>query len=506
MKKSTETRMQDGNRDRNQMMENGMIEIRASNANIIIGFIWKFLERGITQITHLVLSLILARLLSPGDYGTLALITVFINISSILINNGFSVALVQKKDADRLDFSSVFFFTLFLAAIMYALLFASAPAIAAYYGNSGMEAVLRVLALQLFPGAASSVQNAYVSRTMQFKRLFLSSFLSMLISGITGIILAYCGAGIWALAVQSLLGTIMTSVVLFYAAGWRPEFEFSFQRIRSLLSFGSKMLGIGLLDSIFNNLYSIVIGRVFSTEQLGIYNRGQQMPQMIQSNIEGAVTGVALPAFSSDSENTGRVREMARKFMKGCTFIVFPSLFGLAAVAEPLTLALLTEKWKACIPYLRIFCFVYAVYSLNSIVVCSFYALGKSGLVFAMQAVKKILIAVLLAASVRHGAFAVAVSQLFQGIFECIIHAYFAKKILGYRYWHQLADVMPQFLASVMMYALVRLISMIQGMPVTAMLAFQILAGMVFYAGISRIFRIRALSMFLELAQKRRVQ
>lgn len=482
--------------------ENDVVEIKASKANIIRGFVWEFLEKGSVQALHLVFSLILARLLSPDDYGIIALISIFVQVSLIIVTNGFKTSLVQKKDTDLLDFSSVFYFSLFLAGLLYFVLYISAPHIALFYNNVQITIVIRLVALQLFPQAICSVQTAYVSRCMQFKELFWSSLFSMVIEGVLSIGMALAGAGVWALVAQAMVSSVVRATVLFILVKWRPGFQFSFARIRKLLGFGSKMLGISLLDQIFESLYSAIIGKAYNTEILGIYNRGQQLPQVLSTNVEGAVAGVALPALSARNDDIATVRQAVRKITKGYTYIMIPCLLGVAAVAEPLTLILLSEKWAASIPYLRLFCFIYVCRTLNSVNVHALYALGKGGLVLGMQVLKKVVIIVEVIIAVRYGIMALVISQLFQGIFESFLHACLAKKVLHYTYKDQMKDIMPQLLTSIVMYILVSLVAFLK-ISMVFRFVIQIMAGVLIYLLVSRFLNLSAFSMCINLLREK---
>lgn len=475
-----------------------IIEIDVNKSKIIWGLFWKFMEKSASQIVSMIISLILARLLSPNDYGEIALITIFIQISAIFTTNGFNTALLRKKKADLLDFSSVLFFSIFISGIMYLLLYVSAPFIAHYYNNMHIKSVLRVVAIQLFPQAIYSIQNVYVSRNMKFKQLFWGNLLGTAVSGGIGILLALKGAGVWALVAQSIMSSTFIVCILFWMIDWRPRLQFSFQRIKELLNFGSKMLGIGLLDAVFSNLYNAIVGKVYSIEQLVFYNRGQQFPKIITSSFENAETGVSLPALASHNDDKIAVKQMTRKMIKGHTYIVLPCLAGLAAVSEPLTMVLLTEKWAASIPYMQAFCLVYVFYTLNSLNVSALYALGESGRVLKMQIVKKIAIVIEVVISIRYGIMVLVFSQLFEGIFECMLHAYLAKKVFDYCYVEQIKDVLPQILASAVMGVLVFMVGFLE-ISVLVQLIVQIMVGISVYILFSKIFKISALDMFLDL-------
>ena len=268
-------------------MNNKINTEQITRGTVVRSLIWKFLERGGIQGVQFVLSIILARLVSPSDYGVIALILVFIQIANVFIQSGFNTALIQKKDADELDFSSIFYLSLFVAFVCYLVLFFTAPLVAIFYKQPILVSLIRVLAFTLFFGAINSVQNAVVSRTMQFKRFFYSSMGSVIGSGVLGVILAYRGFGVWALVSQQLVNNILTCVILWFTVKWRPKLLFSLERVKSLFGFGWKLLVSALLDTVFRNIYSLVIGRMYNSSQLGYFNRGQQFPQVIASNLDG---------------------------------------------------------------------------------------------------------------------------------------------------------------------------------------------------------------------------
>lgn len=317
---------------------------------ILSNLSWKFLERGLVQGVQFIISLFLARLLSPADYGVLALVLIFISIANVFVQSGLNSSLIQKKSVESIDFSSVFYVSLAIATVLYGFLFVVAPVVARFYDNEDLTLVLRILALTLFPGVVNSLQNAVVSRTMRFKKLFFSSIGAGILSGIVGIILAYLGYGVWALVFQHLVSQVSITIILWVTVRWRPTFEFSFGRIRTLFSYGWKLLVSSLLDTIYRELRSLIIGKVYSASVLGFYNRGQHFPQLIAKNINGPIQSVLFPALSSQQDHSERVKSMMRRSIVTSSFIVFPMMIGLAVIAKPLITLLLTEKWLPACP------------------------------------------------------------------------------------------------------------------------------------------------------------
>ena len=252
-----------------------------TKSKVLSSLFWKLMERGGTQGIQFIVQIVLARLLLPEDYGMIALITIFITIANVFVQSGFNTALIQKKDADEVDFSSVFYLSLFVAGLLYIILFFTAPFIANFYEEPQLISVLRILALTLFFGAFNSIQNAIVARKMVFKKLFFSSLGAVVISGIVGIITAYAGFGVWALVFQQLLNQVSITLILWFTVKWRPKLVFSFESIKSLFSYGWKLLVAALLNTLYMDIRSLIIGKIYSPAMLGYYNRGEQFPKFI---------------------------------------------------------------------------------------------------------------------------------------------------------------------------------------------------------------------------------
>ena len=280
------------------------------------GVFWKLLENGGAQGIQFVIAILLARMLTPAEYGVVGIIMIFITIANVFVQSGFGTALVQKKQADEMDFSSVCYFEIVLAAGMYGILYLAAPVIASYYEIEELRAIVRVLAVVLFPGAVISVQTAYVSRKMEFRGLFLSTLAASVISGAVSIWMAYKGYGVWAMVGQQVMYYGALMMALFLTVSWKPARMYSMERVREMFGFGWKLLCASLLDTIFNNLYGLLIGKIYNEELLGSYNRGEQFPKLIATDLGMAIQAVLLPAFSSRQEDVVRVRQMVRQAIR----------------------------------------------------------------------------------------------------------------------------------------------------------------------------------------------
>jgi teichuronic acid exporter len=285
------------------------LENKKTKLLVLSSLLWKLMERGGTQGIQFVVQVILARMLLPEDYGVIALVVIFTSIAGVFIQSGLNTALIQKKDVDEADFSSVFYLCLFIACLIYITLFLTAPFIATFYGIPQITLVFRVLSITLFFGAFNSIQNAVVARNLQFKKLFFSSTGAILISGTAGIYMAYTGFGVWALVGQQISNQFLVTIILWFTVKWRPELLFSFSRVKKLFSFGWKLLASALIDTIYTDLRSLIIGKMYTPAMLGFYKRGQQFPSIIISNINGSIQSVMLPVLSSQQDDRLRVKK-----------------------------------------------------------------------------------------------------------------------------------------------------------------------------------------------------
>ena len=328
---------------------------------VATSFIWQLLERFGAEIVTFVVSIILARILDPVVYGTVALVTVITTILNVFVDSGFCSSLIQKKNPDSLDFSTVFYFNLLIALILYGGMFFAAEGIAGFYGMPELVWVIRVLSLTLVFSAIKNCSKAYVAKHMQFKKYFFSTLGGTIAAAFVGIFMAYRGYGVWALVMQYVINAFVDAVILFFAVKWKPKLEFSFKRLRALFSFGWKLLFSSLTETICDNLRQLAIGKKYSTEDLAYYNRGHSFPQIIGTNITASLLAVLFPTFSSIQDDKAKVKDTIRKSISISSYIVFPMMIGLAVVAEPMISLLLTDKWLFCVPYLRMFCLFYAL-------------------------------------------------------------------------------------------------------------------------------------------------
>lgn len=423
-----------------------------TSKTVFSSLIWKFLERGGVQVIQFVVSILIARILSPHDYGSVALLTIFISIATVFVQSGLSTALIQKKDADETDYSSVFYYSVVLALIVYLILFFSAGWIADFYSMPELVPILRVMSITLFPGALNALQIAILSKKMQFKKQFYSSLSAALLSGVIGLGLAAMNYGPWALVYQQLSYQFVICIVLFFLVKWRPQLLFSFERTKSLLSYGLRLLVARLIDTVYHNLESLIIGKKYSADTLAYCNKGKQFPMTLIDNIDGSVQSVMLPAYSAKQDDKQVIKEMLRKTVSASTFLVFPSMMILAAVGKPLIGLVLGDKWLDAVPYLQLFCVVSMLFPLQTANLQAINAIGRSDTYLKLMTIKRILGVIILFASiyVYDSPFAVVIAAIIIEIVGIIINAPSNKKLLDYSLLEQIADIVPNLLISVL--------------------------------------------------------
>lgn len=469
-------------------------------SNVIAGLFWKLFERfGVLGI-QFVLQVILARILDPEHYGVLSLMLVFSALATVFIEHGLSAALVQNKDVTEEDYSSVFWITLAVAVTLYLILFAAAPLIGSFYNMPSMVAPFRVLCLMLLPGALNSVQLAIVSRRLAFQIVFRSSMIAVILSGGAGIALAILGAGLWALVAQSLLNTTLICIVMWFTVKWRPKWVINLKRIKVLFAYGWKLLVSGLLDALYQDAQSLVIGKKYNADTLAYYNRGKQFPQFMINAINSAVQSVLLPAMSAEQDNKNTVKTMTRNTVMLSSYIIFPMMAGLAGVATPLVRLLLTDKWLPCVPFLQICCLSFAFYPVYSANLQAIKAMGRSDIFLKLEIIKKAfgLSLLVIAVFCFDTPIAIALTGVVGIPFDILVNAHPNKKLIGYSYAEQLKDIVPSFLTALIMFGGVLALQLL-GLPAATTLLLQIPAGVVLYVALSAVFGLEPFRILLRL-------
>jgi len=454
--------------------------------SITSNFLWRFAERFGAQGVTFIVTIILARLLDPAVYGIIVLVTVFVSIMQVFVDSGLGSALIQKKNADDVDFSTVFYFNVVICLGLYALMFFAAPFIASFYEMPELTPVVRVLSLTLIISGVKNVQQAYISKNMLFKRFFFATLGGTIGAAVVGILMAYMGYGVWALVAQTLFNQAMNTLILWITVKWRPKKLFSWQKLKGLFSYGWKLLVSAILDTLYNNLRQLIIGKMYTSNDLAFYNKGDQFPGLIVTNINSSIDSVLLPTMSSVQDEREKVKAMTRRAIKTSSYIMWPLMIGLAVCAEPFVRLLLTEKWMACVPYLRIFCFTYALYPIHTANLNAIKALGRSDLYLKLEIIKKVFGLAVIVASMWFGVMMMAYSVIFIAVVSSMINALPNKKLLNYSYWEQIKDILPSMVLAVLMGAVVYCVKFL-GLSDILSLLIQIPLGAIIYIAGSKV-------------------
>lgn len=449
---------------------------------VLSSLIWSFLERCGAQGVGLVINIILARLLLPEDHGTLAIMMIFVNLANQLVQNGFSTSLIQNRDVNDEDYSSVLYISLILSTLLYGVIYFCAPFIAAYYKALSLTEPFRVLALLLFPSALQSVQTARLRREMDFKQLFHLTVLSSMAGGAVGVVMAFGGLGVWALVAQQLCGSVCTCIVLWLKLRWKPQTVMNWRRVRILFSYGWKLLAASILNTLYNDLTGLIIGKKYTTTTLAYYDKGQMIPQKLMTNVSDSMRNVMLSALAREQEDLARCKAMLRRSIQVSSFVIFPMMAGLAAVARPVVEILLTEKWLPCVPFMQLTCIICAANTIFSANLQAMNALGRSDMFLKLEIIKKVVGLSVLAVTVFcfHSAIAIMWGTVAMIPFGLFVNALPNKRIVGYSFTEQMKDIFPPLLLSVLMFCIVSAIGRIR-LSVWGILALQIPTGVAVY-------------------------
>ncbi len=455
---------------------------------VISGLFWRYMERTLAQGIQLLVTIVLARILMPEEYGTVALISVLINIALVFVQNGFGNALIQKADADNTDFSTAFYFSLGLSLVLYLILYIAAPYVSVFYRNTALTPLIRGLSVSIIIASVGTVQHAYVSRTMQFRKFFFSTLTGTIISAFTGIGAALMGLGAWALIIQQLTNQCIDTVILWFTSGWRPTRSFSMRSLEHIYSYGWKLLLSGLIDTVYSNLYTLIIGKKFSAGDVGYYDKGRQFPALIIMNINTTIQSVLFPALSSQQSDRERTKAMTRRAVKTSTFIIFPCMAGLSVIAKPLIALVLTEKWLPAVTYLRFFCLIYAIWPVHTANLQAINALGRSDIFLKLEIIKKTLGITVLMITIPMGLRAMMIGSCIVSYTGMILNAAPNTRLLDYSLIELARDLMPAALLSALMATVILLAGSLIGSDLIKLIV-QTVLGICVYAGTAALIR-----------------
>lgn len=468
---------------------------------VVSGLVWKFGERIGAQVVSLLVRIILARMLMPEDFGVVTMIMIFIEIANVFVVSGFGQALIQKKNADNLDFSSVFYFSVTMSWLLYLLIFFLSPVVASFYGKPILTLILRVLALKLPLAGINSVQQAYVQKHMMFKRFFFSTLIGTLISAVLGIMMAYHGFGAWSLVAQYLCNSAMDTLVLWLTVKWRPDFAFSSKRMKEMFGFGWKMLLSELINTTYKQIRSLVIGKIYSEQDLAYYDQGQKLPNIIVTNINSSIGSVLFPAMTTKQDKKSELKQIVRRSIQVGSYIMWPLMIGFAVVAEPVVSLVFSDKWLPCVPYLQIACIQFALEPVQTANIQAVKALGKGRVMLVMEIIKKGFGLLTLVAVMWRGVMWIAWTGMLVTFFATLVNSTPNRKYLSYSHKEQLADLLPSILLAMGMGICVYGVGFLP-LPVFPRLVLQIITGVVVYLALSVLFKISAFSYSWEMVKK----
>lgn len=467
---------------------------------VLSGFIWRLAERTGAQGVQFVVSIVLARLLMPEAYGSVALITAITAILQVFIDSGFGNALIQKKDADDLDFSSVFYFNMTMCTVLYLGMFFAAPLISKFY-NMQLTALVRVISLTLIVAGVKGIQQAYVSRQMLFKRFFFATLGGTVFSAFLGIFLAYKGAGAWALVAQQLSNATIDTIILWVTVKWRPRRMFSFQRLKELFSYGWKLMVSALLENGYNQLRTLIIGKVYSAADLAYYNKARNFPNIIITNINVSIDSVLLPAMSKAQDSKEAVKSMTRRAMKTSTYCMAPLLMGLAACGKSVISLLLTDKWMPSYPFMVIFCITFMFYPVHTANLNAIKAMGRSDLFLKLEIIKKVVGIASILITMHISVMAMALSLLVTSVLSQIINSWPNKKLMNYSYLEQLKDILPGILLAAFMGGCVYCVNFLHLNSIITLLI-QVPLGGLIYIGLSYLLKLESFTYCIDMGKQ----
>lgn len=466
------------------------------------GVVWSSIERFSTQGVQFLIMIIMARLLTPKDYGLIGMLAIFLAVAQSLIDSGFSQALIRKQDRTDVDNSTVFYFNIVVSSALYLILFIAAPFVADFYNQPELTSVMRVVCLGVILNSLAVVQRALLTVRIDFKTQAKASLSAAVISGCIGIVLAYCGFGVWSLVVQQLLNLSVNTLLLWIFSKWRPIAVFSWKSFHELFAFGSKLLASGLLDTLYRNIYPIVIGKLFSASSLGHYTRAQQFSEFPSSNVTGIIQRVTYPILCGIQDETERLEAVYRKFLKLSAFIISPLMIGMSAVARPFIDIVLGTQWGFCGQLLQIICFAMMWYPIHAINLNLLQVKGRSDLFLRLEIIKKILGITVLCITAPFGLVVMCYGQIFNSIVALVINTYYTGKLINVGFIRQMKDLLPTLLLSLTMFGAILLVN---GFIEVNMhrLVIGVLVGIIVYASGSYIFKFKELQTLFSLIRRK---
>lgn len=446
------------------------------------GMIWKFLERICAQMVSLIVSIILARILMPNDYSVVSIVTIFFAFCNVFISGGLNTALIQKKDADAEDYSTVLHTSMLIALILYIIMFFSAPAIANLYDKQILVPVIRIMSLTFFINAFKSILSAYTSSNLQFRKFFFSTIIGTVVSAFVGIYIAVNGYGVWALVAQQMTNSFLDTLILYFSTKYKILFKFSFKKLKILFNYGWKIFVSSIISVIYDQINPLIVGVKYTANDLAYYNKGQNYPGLINSTISDTLQSVLFPIMSKVQDDKEVVLNVTRKYIKTASYIIFPMMIGLFSVSDVFVEVVLTEKWLPIVPYIQIFCFSYMLNIIQVGNLQAIKAIGRSDITLILEIVKKsfYFIIIIIFVFISKSPIVLALSSVVCTIFATLVNTYPNRKLLGYKYRYQLNDLLPNLIISILMGISVYFVKYIE-MSKVLLLLLQVFIGIFVY-------------------------
>ena len=459
---------------------------------------WSFIEALGTRSVQFVVGIILARLLFPEQFGLIGMLTIFIEVMRVFLDSGFGSALIQKKNATSTDINSIFYFNIFVGIAAVGLSFLIAPWIAAFYNQPILTPLTKALSLTILINSFGAIQMNMLTKHINFKVQTKVSLIAGLLSGIIGITLAISGFGVWSLVVQQVSSSLFQTASYWFFSSWRPALLFSFQSLKEMFGFGSRLLVTNLMNRFFDNIYLLVIGKLFSATSLGYFTRASTLQGLPTQTLSEMVARVTFPVFSTIQDDPARLKRGLKKALTVLAMVNFPMMIGMAAVARPLVLVILTDKWAPCIPYFQLLCLAGLLVPLHRQNVNAVQAVGRTDLYFRVEIVKKMLTVMNIAVMWKYG-----INALFYGLiaFSFIayyLNCYYTGVLINYPFKEQVRDLAPYMSMAVVMGSAVSAVGMLPLLNNWSLLLIQITVGIVIYVALCRVFRLTA---FMEVWQ-----
>lgn len=469
----------------------------------VSGLTWSFIDSVAGQGIQFIVGIILARMLSPREFGLIGMITIFIAVSESFINSGFSSALIRKKDCTPEDYSTVFFFNLTAGVVFFILLFFAAPSISRFFKEPELKSIVQVLGIVLVIDSATLIQRTILTKQINFKLQTRISVIAALGSGVVAISMAYSGFGVWSLVVQRLCKQAINSFFLWLWNKWKPIAVFSRKSFRELFGFGSRLLVSGLIDTIYKNVYYLIIGKFFSAKELGYYTRADQFNALPSQSLTGVIGRVSYPVLSSIQDDAPRLKTSYQRLIRSTMFITFILMVGMAAVAEPMVVGLIGEKWKPSIIYLQMLCFTGMLYPLHALNLNMLQVKGRSDLFLRLEVIKKTLAVPVIVIGVFWGIKVMIAGMMLNSVVALYLNSYWSGRMIGYPFRQQISDILPSFFLSLAMAISVYLLGLILPYAPILNLLIQVAAGAAFILIFSEIVKFKDYLFIKELVAER---